>query len=93
MSDHANPERIGVARAIAAEPAASFALLRDPHGHIAIDAGVATIRRDRGIVRRAPASQIEFPLDPPGFLLSADDENDAVGSALTSVRVEDRAPH
>lgn len=31
-------ERIEVARAIAAEPAAIFAVLRDPQGHVAIDA-------------------------------------------------------
>lgn len=34
----AKPERIEVARAIAAEPSAIFAVLRDPQGHVAIDA-------------------------------------------------------
>jgi hypothetical protein len=38
MSDQASPERIEVSRAIAAEPAAIFAILRDPSGHVAIDA-------------------------------------------------------
>ena len=38
MSDQANPERIEVSRAIAAKPAAIFAVLRDPSGHVAIDA-------------------------------------------------------
>jgi Polyketide cyclase / dehydrase and lipid transport len=37
MTDQ-NPERIEVSRAIAAEPAAIFAVLRDPNGHVAIDA-------------------------------------------------------
>lgn len=38
MTDQTTPERIEVSRAIAAEPAAIFAVLRDPNGHIAIDA-------------------------------------------------------
>jgi hypothetical protein len=38
MSEQTTPERIEVSRAIAAEPAAIFAVLRDPNGHIAIDA-------------------------------------------------------
>jgi hypothetical protein len=38
MNDRANLDRIEVSRAIAAEPAAIFAILRDPNGHIAIDA-------------------------------------------------------
>lgn len=38
MTDQPAPERIEVSRAIAAEPAAIFAVLRDPNGHIAIDA-------------------------------------------------------
>lgn len=35
---NAQPERLEVSRAIAADPAAIFAVLRDPNGHIAIDA-------------------------------------------------------
>lgn len=38
MADEAKPERIEVARAIAAEPSAIFEVLRDPQGHVAIDA-------------------------------------------------------
>lgn len=38
MADNARDERIEVARAIASEPAAIFEVLRDPHGHVAIDA-------------------------------------------------------
>jgi hypothetical protein len=38
MTDQVTPERIEVSRAIAAEPAAIFAVLRDPSGHVAIDA-------------------------------------------------------
>ncbi len=33
----AGPERMEVQRTIAADPAAVFAVLRDPHGHVAID--------------------------------------------------------
>jgi hypothetical protein len=38
MTEQEFPERVEVSRAIAAEPAAIFALLRDPNGHVAIDA-------------------------------------------------------
>lgn len=38
MTDQTTQERIEVSRAIAAEPAAVFAVLRDPAGHVAIDA-------------------------------------------------------
>jgi hypothetical protein len=38
VTDDGKAERIEVARAIAAEPAAIFAILRDPDGHVAIDA-------------------------------------------------------
>jgi len=38
MADEATTERIEVARAIGASPEAIFAVLRDPHGHVAIDA-------------------------------------------------------
>jgi hypothetical protein len=38
MTEQQSAERIEVSRAIAAEPAAIFALLRDPNGHVAIDA-------------------------------------------------------
>lgn len=38
MIEHEPVERIEVARAIAASPSAIFAVLRDPHGHVAIDA-------------------------------------------------------
>ena len=38
MADEAKTERIEVARAIAAPPEAIFAVLRDPQGHVAIDA-------------------------------------------------------
>lgn len=38
MADDAKAERIEVARAIASEPAPIFELLRDPQGHVAIDA-------------------------------------------------------
>lgn len=38
MTDQAGSDRIEVSRAIAAEPAAIFAVLRDPAGHVAIDA-------------------------------------------------------
>jgi hypothetical protein len=38
MSDAGFPERIEVSRAIAADPEAIFAVLRDPKGHVAIDA-------------------------------------------------------
>lgn len=38
MTSQTNPGRIEVSRAIAAEPAAIFAVLRDPNGHISIDA-------------------------------------------------------
>ena len=38
MTDNAKVERIEVARAIAADPAAIFEVLRDPNGHVAIDA-------------------------------------------------------
>jgi hypothetical protein len=36
--DSAAPERLEVSRAIAADPAAIFAVLRSPEGHVAIDA-------------------------------------------------------
>jgi Polyketide cyclase / dehydrase and lipid transport len=38
MTEQTTAERIEVSRAIAAEPAAIFAVLRDPSGHVAIDA-------------------------------------------------------
>ena len=38
MTDQNATERIEVSRAIAADPAAIFAILRDPNGHVAIDA-------------------------------------------------------
>ena len=38
MTDQSAVERIEVSRAIAADPAAIFAILRDPNGHVAIDA-------------------------------------------------------
>src|SRR5215472_6370271 len=38
MPDHNPVERFEVSRAIAADPAAIFAILRDPNGHVAIDA-------------------------------------------------------
>jgi hypothetical protein len=38
LADDAKSERIEVARAIAAEPGAIFEVLRDPRGHVAIDA-------------------------------------------------------
>src|SRR5215469_2232055 len=38
MTDHDGAERFEVSRAIAADPAAIFAILRDPNGHVAIDA-------------------------------------------------------
>jgi hypothetical protein len=38
MSSETTSERIEVARAIAAEPSAIFAILRDPQGHVSIDA-------------------------------------------------------
>ena len=38
MNDQNVVERIEVSRAIAADPAAIFAVLRDPSGHVAIDA-------------------------------------------------------
>jgi hypothetical protein len=38
MAEHQSSERIEVSRAIAADPAAIFAVLRDPNGHVAIDA-------------------------------------------------------
>jgi hypothetical protein len=38
MTDQDGAERFEVSRAIAADPAAIFAILRDPNGHVAIDA-------------------------------------------------------
>lgn len=38
MTDGSSGERIEVSRPIAADPAAIFAVLRDPSGHVAIDA-------------------------------------------------------
>jgi hypothetical protein len=38
MTEQQSAERLEVSRAIAAEPAAIFAVLRDPKGHVAIDA-------------------------------------------------------
>jgi hypothetical protein len=38
MADENLAERFEVSRAIAADPAAIFAILRDPNGHVAIDA-------------------------------------------------------
>jgi hypothetical protein len=38
MSDATNAERMEVSRTIEAPAAAIFAILRDPHGHVAIDA-------------------------------------------------------
>jgi hypothetical protein len=38
VTDDEKPERIEVARAIACEPGPIFAVLRDPQGHVAIDA-------------------------------------------------------
>ncbi len=52
-NDHMTTERFEVTRTIAAEPAAIFAVLRDPQGHVAIDSSGMLQSADGEPVRRA----------------------------------------
>lgn len=69
--EQSDPERIEVSRAIAADPAAVFAIVSDPQGHVAIDASgmlmaatgdPATAVGDRFVVHMDREALNDYPL-------------------------------